>query len=90
VSNPPPLPSPRNLLLPDGVPAERQRAKFIVRVYRADGLPKINSSIMANVKKAFTGDSKDLVDPYVQGSFAGLSVRTLGFLSKKIWKIIFF
>ncbi|KAF2368428.1 C2 domain [Trinorchestia longiramus] len=66
----------RNLLLPDGVPAERQRAKFIVRIYRADGLPKINSSIMANVKKAFTGDSKDLVDPYVQVSFAGLSGRT--------------
>ncbi|XP_069993363.1 otoferlin-like isoform X1 [Penaeus vannamei] len=65
-----------NLLLPDGVPAERQRAKFIVRVYRADGLPKINSSIMANVKKAFTGDSKDLIDPYVQVSFAGLSGRT--------------
>ncbi|XP_069175829.1 otoferlin isoform X3 [Procambarus clarkii] len=65
-----------NLLLPDGVPAERQRAKFIVRVYRADGLPKINSSIMANVKKAFTGDSRDLVDPYVQVSFAGLSGRT--------------
>ncbi|XP_050710389.1 otoferlin-like isoform X3 [Eriocheir sinensis] len=65
-----------NLLLPDGVPAERQRAKFIVRIYRADGLPKINSSIMANVKKAFTGDSKDLVDPYVQVSFAGLSGRT--------------
>ncbi|ROT67741.1 hypothetical protein C7M84_014164 [Penaeus vannamei] len=62
--------------LPDGVPAERQRAKFIVRVYRADGLPKINSSIMANVKKAFTGDSKDLIDPYVQVSFAGLSGRT--------------
>ncbi|XP_064096144.1 otoferlin-like isoform X4 [Macrobrachium nipponense] len=65
-----------NLLLPDGVPAERQRAKFIVRIYRADGLPKINSSIMANVKKAFTGDSRDLVDPYVQVSFAGLSGRT--------------
>ncbi|XP_042243483.1 otoferlin-like isoform X3 [Homarus americanus] len=65
-----------NLLLPDGVPAERQRAKFIVRVYRADGLPKINSSLMANVKKAFTGDSRDYVDPYVQVSFAGLSGRT--------------
>ncbi|KAK4312408.1 hypothetical protein Pmani_016177 [Petrolisthes manimaculis] len=65
-----------NLLLPDGVPAERQRAKFIVRVYRADGLPKINSSILANVKKAFTGDSRDLVHPYVQVSFAGLSGRS--------------
>ncbi|XP_017891089.1 otoferlin-like isoform X4 [Ceratina calcarata] len=65
-----------NLLLPDGVPIERQRAKFIVKVYRADGLPKMNSSIMANVKKAFTGEVKDLVDPYVQVSFAGLTGKT--------------
>ena len=64
----------RNLLLPDGVPVERQRARFIVRVYRADGLPKMNSSIVANVKKAFTGEVKDLVNPYVQVSFAGLTV----------------
>lgn len=64
----------RNLLLPDGVPMERQRTKFIVKIYRADGLPRMNSSIMANVKKAFTGESKDLVNPYVQVSFAGLSV----------------
>lgn len=69
-----------NLLLPDGVPIERQRAKFIVKVYRADGLPKMNSSIMANVKKAFTGEIKDLVDPYVQVSFAGLTVRSIKFL----------
>ena len=65
----------RNLLLPDGVPAERQRAKYIVRIYRADGLPRMNSSIMANLKHAFGGLTKDLVDPYVQVSFAGLSVR---------------
>nr|CAD7397051.1 unnamed protein product [Timema cristinae] len=65
-----------NLLLPDGVPVERQRARFIVRVYRADGLPKMNSSIVANVKKAFTGEFKDLVDPYVQVSFAGLTGKT--------------
>jgi len=66
-----------NLLLPDGVPIERQRARFVVKVYRADGLPKMNSSIMANVKKAFTGEVKDLVDPYVQVSFAGLSVSDI-------------
>ncbi|XP_067214359.1 otoferlin-like isoform X3 [Linepithema humile] len=65
-----------NLLLPDGVPIERQRAKFVVKIYRADGLPKMNSSIMANVKKAFTGEVKDLVDPYVHVSFAGLSGKT--------------
>ncbi|XP_072153878.1 otoferlin [Bemisia tabaci] len=65
-----------NLLLPDGVPMERQRAKFIVKIYRADGLPKMNSSIVANVKKAFTREVRDLVDPYVQVSFAGLTGKT--------------
>ncbi|GAB0097051.1 hypothetical protein DMENIID0001_126430 [Sergentomyia squamirostris] len=65
-----------NLLLPDGVPIDRQRARFIVRIYRADGLPRMNSSLMANVKRAFTGESKDLVNPYVHVSFAGLSGKT--------------
>ncbi|KAG9336193.1 hypothetical protein JZ751_002540 [Albula glossodonta] len=56
-----------NLLLPEGVPAERQWARFYLKIYRAEGLPKMNTSIMANVKKAFIGENKDLVDPYVQG-----------------------
>lgn len=34
----------------------------------------MNSSIMANLKHAFGGPPKDLVDPYVQVSFAGLTV----------------
>lgn len=63
-----------NLLLPDGVPVDRQRAKYVVRIYRADGLPKMNSTLVANVKKAFTGENRDLVDPFVQVSFAGLTV----------------
>lgn len=65
-----------NLLLPDGVPIERQRAKFIVKVYRADGLPRMNSSLMANMKRAFTGEQRDLVSPYVHVSFAGLAGKT--------------
>lgn len=64
------------MLLPDGVPIERQRAKFIIKIYRADGLPRMNSSLVANVKRAFTGETKDLVNPYVQVSFAGLSGKT--------------
>lgn len=64
----------RNLLLPDGVPTDRQTAHFIVKIYRADGLPKMNSSLMASVKKALIGEVHDLVDPYVQVSFAGLMV----------------
>ena len=56
-------------------PSERPWARFYVRLYRAEGLPKMNSSIMANVTKAFVGDSKDLVDPFVEVSFAGQMVR---------------
>uniref|UniRef100_A0A8C4HSP4 Otoferlin n=1 Tax=Dicentrarchus labrax TaxID=13489 RepID=A0A8C4HSP4_DICLA len=60
-----------NLLLPEGVPAERQWARYYLKIYRAEGLPRMNTSIMANVKKAFIGENKDLVDPYVQVQFAG-------------------
>uniref|UniRef100_A0A3B4H5A1 Otoferlin n=1 Tax=Pundamilia nyererei TaxID=303518 RepID=A0A3B4H5A1_9CICH len=60
-----------NLLLPEGIPAERQWARFYVKIFRAEGLPKMNTSIMANVKKAFIGENRDLVDPYVQVHFAG-------------------
>uniref|UniRef100_A0AAY4D3E6 Otoferlin n=1 Tax=Denticeps clupeoides TaxID=299321 RepID=A0AAY4D3E6_9TELE len=65
-----------NLLLPEGVPAERQWARFYVKIYRAEGLPKMNTSIMANMKKAFIGENKDLVDPYVQVQFAGQKGKT--------------
>ncbi|XP_077477285.1 otoferlin b [Stigmatopora argus] len=65
-----------NLLIPDGVPAERQWARYYLKVYRAEGLPRMNASIMANVKKAFIGENKDLVDPYVQVHFAGQKGKT--------------
>uniref|UniRef100_A0A673UKP5 Fer-1 like family member 6 n=1 Tax=Suricata suricatta TaxID=37032 RepID=A0A673UKP5_SURSU len=66
----------KNLLIPKGFPSERPWARFYVRLYKAEGLPKMNSSIMANVTKAFVGDSKDLVDPFVEVSFAGQTGRT--------------
>uniref|UniRef100_A0A8C5PB94 Otoferlin n=1 Tax=Leptobrachium leishanense TaxID=445787 RepID=A0A8C5PB94_9ANUR len=65
-----------NLLLPDGVPSERQWARFYVKIFRAEGLPRMNTSIMANVKKALIGENKDLVDPYVQVFFAGQKGKT--------------
>ncbi|XP_030054512.1 otoferlin isoform X1 [Microcaecilia unicolor] len=65
-----------NLLLPDGVPPERQWARFYVKIFRAEGLPRMNTSIMANVKKALIGENKDLVDPYVQVLFAGQKGKT--------------
>ncbi|XP_059354553.1 otoferlin-like isoform X7 [Carassius carassius] len=65
-----------NLLLPEGVPSERLWARFYVKIYRAEGLPKMNTSIMANVKKAFIGENRDLVDPYVLVQFAGQKGKT--------------
>ncbi|XP_055005471.1 LOW QUALITY PROTEIN: otoferlin [Boleophthalmus pectinirostris] len=65
-----------NLLLPEGFPAERQWARYYVKIHRAEGLPKMNTKIMANVKKALSGESRDLVDPYVQVQFAGLKGKT--------------
>ncbi|XP_070694676.1 fer-1-like protein 6 [Pempheris klunzingeri] len=59
----------KNLLIPEGFPAERPWARFYVKVYRAEGLPRNNSSIMANVTKAFIGDNTALIDPYVVVSF---------------------
>uniref|UniRef100_A0A665X9R8 Otoferlin n=1 Tax=Echeneis naucrates TaxID=173247 RepID=A0A665X9R8_ECHNA len=65
-----------NLLIPEGVPAERQWARYYLKIYRAEGLPRLNTSIMANVKKAFIGENKDLVDPYVLVQFAGQKGKT--------------
>ncbi|KAA0708535.1 Otoferlin Fer-1-like protein 2 [Triplophysa tibetana] len=65
-----------NLLLPEGVPSERQWARFYVKIHRAEGLPKMNTSIIANVKKAFIGENRDLVDPYVLVQFAGQKGKT--------------
>lgn len=59
----------RNLLVPEGFPSERPWARFCLKVYRAEGLPRNNSSIMANVTKAFIGDNTALIDPYVEVSF---------------------
>uniref|UniRef100_A0A672PYC4 Fer-1-like protein 6 n=1 Tax=Sinocyclocheilus grahami TaxID=75366 RepID=A0A672PYC4_SINGR len=61
----------KHLLLPEGLNPERPWARFYVIVYRAEGLPRINSSIMANVTKAFVGDTTALIDPYVEVSFFG-------------------
>lgn len=47
----------------------------------------MNSSIMANVTKAFVGDSKDLVDPFVEVSFAGQMVRNCCHQQWQAWSL---
>ncbi|XP_028846543.1 fer-1-like protein 6 isoform X2 [Denticeps clupeoides] len=66
----------KNLLLPPGFPSKRPWARFYVKVFRAEGLPRMNSSIMANVTKAFIGDNTALIDPYVVVSFFNQVGRT--------------
>uniref|UniRef100_UPI00398EED9F fer-1-like protein 6 n=1 Tax=Pristiophorus japonicus TaxID=55135 RepID=UPI00398EED9F len=66
----------KNLLIPMGFPTERPWASFFVKIYKAQGLPTMNSSIMANVTKAFMKDNKDFVDPYVIVTFSGQRGRT--------------
>lgn len=67
----------KNLLLPKGFPSERPWARFYVKVYQAEGLPKnIMANIMANVTKAFVGDNTALIDPYLVVSFFGQTGRT--------------
>uniref|UniRef100_F6VBD0 C2 domain-containing protein n=1 Tax=Ciona intestinalis TaxID=7719 RepID=F6VBD0_CIOIN len=65
-----------NLLLPEGVQAERQRARFIFKIYQADGLPKMNTSITEKLKTVLQGEAKDLVDPFVEITFCDQKGRT--------------
>ncbi|XP_075960903.1 fer-1-like protein 6 [Anarhichas minor] len=59
----------KNLLIPEGFPTERPWARYFVKVYRAEGLPRSNSGMMANVTKAFIGGDTALIDPYVVVGF---------------------
>lgn len=67
-----------NPLLPDGVKAERFRTRICVRIYKAEGLPKMNSSILAHIRKEFAGEPRirDLADPFVQVEWAGMEAST--------------
>ncbi|XP_062862723.1 fer-1-like protein 6 [Trichomycterus rosablanca] len=66
----------KNPLLPEGFPSMRPWASYSVKVYRAEGLPRMNSGLMANVTKAFVSDNTALIDPYVEVSFFGQTGRT--------------
>jgi hypothetical protein len=54
-----------NLLVPEGVTADRMRARYVVRVYQAD-------IVTSTINKAKT---LDRIDSFVRISFAGLKVR---------------
>ncbi|KAM4807607.1 LOW QUALITY PROTEIN: dysferlin [Rhinophrynus dorsalis] len=60
-----------NLLRPAGV--SLRGAHLTLKVYRAEDLPQMDDAVLDNVKQIFGFDSnkKNLVDPFVEVSFAG-------------------
>ncbi|KAI3388907.1 hypothetical protein SNEBB_006737 [Seison nebaliae] len=65
-----------NLLKPAGMTLKP--AQFILRLFKAEDLPRMDSEVFEGVKKLFSksDDKKELVDPYVVMTFAGKSIQS--------------
>lgn len=64
-----------NLIQPPGMML--RPAVFSLRIFRAEDIPQMDSAVGEQMKKALLGgEMKELVDPYLQFSFAGKDGRT--------------
>uniref|UniRef100_A0AAR2KIM0 C2 domain-containing protein n=1 Tax=Pygocentrus nattereri TaxID=42514 RepID=A0AAR2KIM0_PYGNA len=71
-----------NLLLPAGVTL--RSATLSLKVYRAEDMPQMDDAFAQSVKHMFGGESdkKNLVDPFLEVSFAGKKFLSYQFVTK--------
>ncbi|XP_072296115.1 fer-1-like protein 4 [Eucyclogobius newberryi] len=74
----------KNLMLPRGMSKDRPWARFRVQIYRAEGLPTMDSGFMAKIA---VSDRTVFIDPYVQVTFCGQQGETsvTGASSSPVW-----
>ncbi|XP_043922113.1 otoferlin-like [Protopterus annectens] len=65
-----------NLMIPSSYPAEQRCGKITVCIYRAEGLSMVENKLISNMKKVFTKDTKDLINPAVVISYADQKMRS--------------
>uniref|UniRef100_A0A8D0G231 Dysferlin n=1 Tax=Strix occidentalis caurina TaxID=311401 RepID=A0A8D0G231_STROC len=74
-----------NLLRPTGVTL--RGAHFCLKIFKAEDLPQMDDAVMDNVRQIFGFESnkKNLVDPFVEVSFAGKTVSGRGRNANPQW-----
>lgn len=66
----------QNLILPPKINPYRPVYQYQIKIYAAAGIPQMNTTLMANMKKAFTKKMHDMADPFVEVTFAGITAKT--------------